>query len=127
MNNGMIAVIGLLGIAFASCIFLVWVIFFRLRSHLVSAGYKFIVTAKILWAIMCGAGIYLIIWPLPKRIVIVQLLWFSLLALGALCSAIGFYLYSRDVNTVLKSDDYKSSLPAVPDDSTFVSTFGEKR
>lgn len=110
----------LLGIAFFSMLFVMWLISFRLPDHLKSNSYKAIFISKVCWALLCGAGIYLIIWPLPQRIPIVTVIWFSLLAIGCIHSAIGFYLYSRDVNAVLRSDDFIAPLPAKPSPTTLL-------
>lgn len=122
MSRELIAVVSLLSIALAACLFVMWVIVFRLRSFLISTSYKFIFAAKLCWAVLCAAGIYLILWPLPRRIAVVQFAWFSLLALGCILSAIGFYLYSRDVRAVLQSDDYLKPLPAVPAEASSADT-----
>lgn len=106
------AVCALLSVAFAASLFIMWTILFRLRSHLISTSYKFIFAAKVCFGIMTGSGVYLIIWPLPERVLFIQLLWFSILSTGTICSAIGFWLYSRDVRAILNSASYTKSLPA---------------
>ena len=118
LNRGLLVVVVLLGIAFAAQLFVMWVIVFRLRQHLISRSYQLIFASKLLFALLCGSGVYLILFPLQKRIVIVQAAWFADLALACLASAAGYYLYSRDVNAVLKSEYYTQTLPAsTPADS----------
>lgn len=108
-------VLFLLGVALAACVFVMYVIAFRLRSHLISLSYRFIFGAKVCFTLMCASGIYLVIWPLPSKYQMrITLVWFAVLAIGCILSATGFYLYSRDVNSVLASDDYPHPLPAVP-------------
>lgn len=114
MEEGKVFICGLLGVAFAASVFVIWLILFRLRDHLVSKSYRAILVGKICFAVLTGSGIYLILWPLPVRVLWIQLTWFSILALGTIHSAAGFYLYSRDVQSVLQSESYTESLPAVP-------------
>jgi len=97
-------------------LFVVWLIIFRLRDHLISKSYRAILVSKLLWALLCGSGIYLVLWPLPQRNALVSVLWFSVLALGCIHSAIGFFLYSRDVSAILTSSDFTAPLPAKPKD-----------
>jgi hypothetical protein len=104
----------LLGVAFAASLFIIWLILFRLRSHLVSTSYKFIFGGKVCFAILTGGGMYLVLWPLRVRIAWVSMTWFALLAIGTISSAIGFWLYARDVNAILQSSSYTESLPAIP-------------
>lgn len=110
----MYIVVMLLGSAFAASLFMLWTIIFRLRSHLVSVSYKFILVGKVGMAILTGSGVWLILFPLPQRNAIIQLLWFTIFALGNISLAIGYYLYSRDVNAVLESDHFTQPLPAIP-------------
>ena len=105
-------VVALLCVAFLSMVYVVWLIVFRLRDHLVSKSYRAILTAKILWALLCGSGIYLILWPLPQRNALVSVIWFSVMALGCISSAVGFFLYSRDVSSILTSEAFTDALPA---------------
>lgn len=116
MRPEMVVVCILLGVGFLSNVFIVWLIAFRLRDHLISNSYRFILSAKVLWALLCGSGIYLIVWPLPKRLIFVQLSWFSVLAVACTCSAIGFWIYTRDVSAILTSDSYNEPLPATAPD-----------
>lgn len=114
MDDGKWAVCFLLGVAFLASLFLCWLLLFRLPGHLTSVSYRFILAAKVCFALLSGSGIYLLLWPLKVRVVWVQLSWFSVLAVGSICSAVGFWLYSRDVLAVLKSEDYTRGLPADP-------------
>lgn len=121
-------VCGLLGIALLCMFFVMWLISFRLPDHLKSNSYKAIFISKVCWALLCGGGIYLILWPLRERVVAVTVIWFSLLAIGCIHSAIGFYLYSKDVNAVLQSEDFVAPLPAqVPSIDSEVHDTKDKR
>lgn len=124
MAQSRIAVCLLLAVGFFACLFVIWTITFRLRFYLVSTSYKFIYAGKICFALVCGLGVYRIIKTTslalapdtPGRI-IMRLVWFSILAIGCIFSAIGYYLYSRDVNAVLDGDR-NITLPANPKDVT---------
>jgi len=94
--------------------FMMWLIIFRLRQLLVSPAYVFIFGGKTCAFILCVASVYLILWPLPKRIQLVTNIWFALFALCFILSDIGHFIYSRDLAAVLRSDNYKEELPAVP-------------
>lgn len=118
MEKSLGAVVFLLSIAFLACLAVMWVIVYRLRGFLRSTGYKFIFAAKMCFAILCGSGVYLILYPLPKRVILVQVSWFSLLAIGCLCSAVGFYLYSRDVNAVLRLKEKEDHNTLAPEGET---------
>lgn len=102
----------LLGAGLLAMLAVMGLIRYRLEGSLKSNSYKAIFISKACFALLCGSGIYLIIWPLPQRIETVTFLWFLVLAVGCLHSAIGYYLYTRDMNEVLNSPDYIGPLPA---------------
>lgn len=99
---GKLSVLVWLIIAMFATGFLMILILIRFRKFLVSTAYQFIFGAKLVAFILCTAGVYLVMWPLPERIPIVSRLWFSLLALCFILSDIGYYLYSRDVNEAIR-------------------------
>jgi hypothetical protein len=114
MDDGKSVVCMLLGVSLLASLFICWLLLFRLPDHLTSVSYRFILAAKVCFALLSGSGIYLLLWPLKVRPVWIQLAWFSVLSIGTCCSAVGFWLYSRDVQAVLQSDDYVQALPADP-------------
>lgn len=121
MEEGKTIVVVLLGIAFFACSYIVWLLLFRLRSHLISTSYKFILVAKIFFTLLSGSGIYLLLWPItwpPHVVVATRIGWFAAFAVGCISSAIGFWLYARDVHIVLNSDSYTHELPVTPADGT---------
>lgn len=117
MQEGKTIVVILLGVAFAACLLIIWLLLFRLRSHLISISYKFILAAKIGFAILSGTGIWLLLFPItwpPHIVLATRIGWFALFAISCISSAIGFWLYARDVQLVLNSDSYTETLPAIP-------------
>jgi hypothetical protein len=102
----------MLSVGFLSMLAVMGLIKYRLEDSLASGSYKAIFISKACFALLCASGIYLIIRPLPHRVVTVTFLWFFVLAVGCINSAVGYYLYTRDVNSVLESPDYIGQLPA---------------
>ena len=104
MKQESVAVIALLTIGAISMLFVIWTILFRLSDHLVSKAYRSMLMAKVLRFLMCSAGIVLLIWPAPPRWGrVIALSWFSILSLGCIFSAIGWYFYAKDSIAMAKA------------------------
>lgn len=99
---GKLSVLVWLVVAMFATGFLLILILTRFRRFLISTAYQFIFGAKLVAFLLCIAGVYLTLYPLPERIPLISRLWFSLLALCFILSDIGYYLYSRDVNEAIR-------------------------
>lgn len=115
MTSEQITVLVLLCIACGCMVFIVWLILFRLRDHLISRSYQAHLVAYLLWILLCFTSIVLIFWTIPEKFrTIIQLIRYSLIAISCILSAAAFYIYTKEVKDILESDSYTETLPAVP-------------